>query len=1077
MTEIGPALLVVDDNDDNRFTLTERLKREGYINVACASNGREALELLASRPFDLVLLDITMPEMDGYQVLEEVKANTTLRSIPIVMISAVDEIDSSRRAISAPIAVETSSCCTAVVVARTAGAVATTRSAWRESSSDPSAEGTRRSVIRSTTSPTWRKANTAAAVASTAKVLIPKKAKSKRPRIVVADKRRSSSSLRATTVRRAATSSSRAFRLRRRPITAASISATAAVLAAVPLSAASKSLMSFPLRRSLETLAAVTPEIDEKLRTRFRQRVDEFEGLMDGPKSIPEAREDELAVLAKGGKLLLENEQLSRNLTDAVNQLVAAANRDISEAGREAATVQRYGTGVVLGSAVLSLLSSVLVVWLYVDRSLLARLAGLSQSMLAIAGGNLRAPLPTTGRDEIGRMAKALRLFRDTAVEVEEKNLREVAEARQRLVDAIESISEGFALYDAEDRLVLCNSRYKEILYPGIADAVVPGAQFETIVRKAVKQGLVEDAKDHEEEWVAARLEAHRNPKQTLVQHRSQDRWIQVNERRISGGGTVAVYTDISNLKRHETELEIARDEAMAATQAKSKFLASMSHELRTPLNAILGITEMLQEDANEADQSELVEPLGRVSRAGKHLLKLINEVLDLSKIEAGRMELHTESFDVAGMVKDAAATALPLARKNRNQIVTKCSDDLGSMRGDPLRVRQILLNLLSNACKFTENGQIEIAAEWAKVDEADGVLFTVADTGIGITPQQMTNLFQEFSQADSSTTRKYGGTGLGLAISQRLCRAMGGQITVDSTPGAGTKFIVWLPSAIDAPSTLAEPLIRAEAADDRIRAVSNVVLVVDDDEAARDQMRRFLVREGCDVITAKDGAEGLKLARQMKPGLITLDVMMPGCDGWSVLQDLKADPELANIPVVMLTLTDERNRGYALGAADYLLKPIERDALRKLIAKFTAPGSALRVLIVEDDEDTRKQWRRLLATEGCVVNEAENGRVALERLIHALPDLIILDLIMPEMDGFEFLVELHKQPTFRAVPVVVVTAATLSDEDHRRLSGGVERVLAKAAFSRNELHEELRKTVALYSLARNAPDKDHHDG
>jgi adenylate cyclase len=838
-------------------------------------------------------------------------------------------------------------------------------------------------------------------------------------------------------------------------------------------------LMSFPLRRSLETLAVVTPEIDEKLRTRFRQRVDEFQGLIDGPKSIPKAREDELMVLAKGGKLLVENEQLSRNLTDAVNQLVAAANRDISEAGREAATVQRYGTGVVLGSAVLSLLSSVLVVWLYVDRSLLARLAGLSQSMLAIAGGNLRAPLPATGRDEIGRMAKALRLFRDTAVEVEEKNLRDVAEARQRLVDAIESISEGFALYDAEDRLVLCNSRYKEILYPGIADAVVPGAQFETIVRKAVKQGLVEDAKEHEEEWVAARLEAHRNPKQTLVQHRSQDRWIQVNERRISGGGTVAVYTDISNLKRHETELEIARDEAMAATQAKSKFLASMSHELRTPLNAILGITEMLQEDAKEADQSELVEPLGRVSRAGKHLLKLINEVLDLSKIEAGRLELHTETFDIAGMVKDAAATALPLARTNRNQIIIQCSDDLGNMRGDPLRVRQILFNLLSNACKFTENGQITIAAECAKVDDARGVLFTVADTGIGITPQQMTNLFQEFSQADSSTTRKYGGTGLGLAISQRLCRAMGGQITVDSTPGAGTKFTVWLPSAIDTPSSLAEPLIRAETADDRVRAVSKVVLVVDDDEAARDQMRRFLVREGCDVITARGGAEGLQLARQVKPALITLDVMMPGCDGWSVLQDLKADPELANIPVVMLTLADERNRGYALGAADYLLKPIERDALRKLIAKFgsAAPGSALRVLIVEDDEDTRKQWHRLLATEGCVVEEAENGRVALERIVHALPDLIILDLIMPEMDGFEFLVELHKQSAFRAVPVVVVTAATLSDEDHRRLSGGVERVLAKAAFDRNELHEELRKTVALYSLARNTPVKDPRDG
>ncbi|SEH48595.1 HAMP domain-containing protein [Rhizobium tibeticum] len=834
-------------------------------------------------------------------------------------------------------------------------------------------------------------------------------------------------------------------------------------------------LMSFPMRRSVESLAAVTPEMDEKLRTRFRQRVAEYSALIEGPKSIVQAREEELAVLTDGGKLLVENAQLSRNLTVAVDRLVAAANRDITEAGREAATVQRYGTGVVLGSAVLSLLSSVLIVWLYVDRNLLARLSGLSQSMLAIAGGNLRAPLPATGRDEIGRMAKALLLFRDTAVEVEEKNLREVAEARQRLVDAIESISEGFALYDGEDRLVLCNSRYREILYPGIADAVVPGAQFETIVRKAVEQGLVEDAKGQEEEWLAARLAAHCNPKQTLVQHRSHDRWVQVNERRITGGGTVAVYTDISKLKRHETELEIARDAAMAATQAKSKFLASMSHELRTPLNAILGITEMLQEDASEAGQGELIEPLQRVARAGKHLLKLINEVLDLSKIEAGRLELHVEEFNIAGVVQDAAMTAQPLAQKNRNRIIIRCPDEIGNMRADQLRVRQILLNLLSNACKFTENGKVTIGATCATLDEGDGVIFTVADTGIGMTPEQMANLFQEFSQADSSTTRKYGGTGLGLAISQRLCRAMGGRITVDSTPGSGTRFTVWLPLAIDGTSTQERSSL--VAADNGVRLVSNVVLVVDDDETVRDQLRRFLVREGCDVVTAKDGAEGLNLARQVKPALITLDVLMPGCDGWSVLQELKADPELASIPVVILTMADESNRGDALGAADYMMKPIDRDALQKLITKYwsAARGAALRVLIVEDDENTRQQWRRILSTEGCDVDEAENGRAALDRLIHTPPDLIILDLIMPEMDGFEFLIELRKQPAFKVVPVVVVTAATLDEKEHRRLSGGVERVLAKAAFSRNELHEELRKMVARYIVKRNSPDKDRH--
>ena len=314
-------------------------------------------------------------------------------------------------------------------------------------------------------------------------------------------------------------------------------------------------LMSFPLRRSLGILETSSSEMDERLRTRFRRRVDEFKALLEGPNSIVKAREDELAVLAKGEQLVAENNKLSRTLTAAVDRLVDAAHGDITSAAIEAATVQRYGTGVVLGSALLTLLGSALFVWFYVDRNLLARLTGVSQSMLAIAGGDLRAPLPATGHDEIGRMAEALRFFRDTAVEVEEKNLREVAEARQRLVDAIESISEGFALYDAGDRLVLCNSRYREILYPGIAEIVVPGASFESIIRKAAQCGLVENAKGREEDWIAERLIDHRDLAANLVQRSSPDRWIQVNERRITDGGTVAVYSDITELKQREEKL------------------------------------------------------------------------------------------------------------------------------------------------------------------------------------------------------------------------------------------------------------------------------------------------------------------------------------------------------------------------------------------------------------------------------------------------------------------------------------------------------------------------------------------
>src|SRR5262245_19150247 len=553
-------------------------------------------------------------------------------------------------------------------------------------------------------------------------------------------------------------------------------------------------LIAFSLHRSINVLESVVPDINEKLQTRFERRVAEFNELIDGENSIPKVREEELALLSKGTKLITENERLSRTLTAAVDRLVFSAGHQIAAAGREAATVQRYGTGVVLTSALLSLLSSALVIWFYVDRNLLARLTGVSRSMLAIAGGDLRAPLPETGRDEIGRMAEALRLFRDTAVEVEEKNLREVAEARQRLIDAIESISEGFALYDAEDRLVLCNNRYREILYPGIVDAIIPGERFETVIRQAVRRGLIEDAKDCEEEWIAKRLEYHRSPSGSIMQHRSHDHWIQVNERRITGGGTVAVYSDITPLKRHETELEFARDQAMAATQAKSSFLASMSHELRTPLNAILGIVEMLEEDAQLRDEGELLEPLGRVSRAGRHLLRLINEVLDLSKIEAGRLELQIEDFDIASVIKEVAATVQPLAKKNRNELVIRCPPGIGRLCSDPLRVRQILLNLLSNACKFTEDGRVTLDAERVASGATEEVVFAIADSGIGMSPQETAKLFQEFSQGDSSTTGRYGGTGLGLAISQRLCRMMGGSIAVTSAVGVGSTFTVRLP-------------------------------------------------------------------------------------------------------------------------------------------------------------------------------------------------------------------------------------------------------------------------------------------
>ncbi|MGH6930016.1 MAG: PAS-domain containing protein, partial [Dongiaceae bacterium] len=465
--------------------------------------------------------------------------------------------------------------------------------------------------------------------------------------------------------------------------------------------------------------------------------------------------------------------------------------------------------------------------------------------------------------------------------------------ARNRLSDAIQSISDGFALWDEDGRLVTLNDRCRELLK--LRDRFAVGMEFETLIRAlATRRVRAAANSDDGEAWIAQQLAAHRSAADDEEVQLEDGTWLRFGCHRTHEGGLVTTWADISVLKHRELELadlvanlEVARDQATEASRIKSTFLANMSHELRTPLNAIIGYSEILQEEARDKGLDELLPDIDRIEAAGRHLLGVINDILDLSKIEAGRMDIYLEDIELGTMVEDIRSLVAPLVAKNRNVLDVICPADIGRMRTDLTKVKQGVLNLLSNSSKFTVDGRITLKVWRIAGAGGSNVCFQVSDTGIGMTPAELAKLFQAFAQADTTTTKRFGGTGLGLAITKHFCTMLSGDITVDSEHGKGSTFTITLPDRT-APSVPTGAPIGGQPRVSEAAEGATTVLVVDDDPASLDLLSMTLGKEGYRVIPAKSGEEALEQARAHHPQAVTLDVLMPHMDGWSVLVAMK---------------------------------------------------------------------------------------------------------------------------------------------------------------------------------------------
>ncbi|MEE4188247.1 MAG: ATP-binding protein, partial [Roseobacter sp.] len=653
-----------------------------------------------------------------------------------------------------------------------------------------------------------------------------------------------------------------------------------------------------------------------------------------------------------GNTLLAQARLASDAVDETFTSLVAELSDSADRTSLEATAAARTALYRAVIACIVIMLAGALLTWRAL-RSTLVPLRGISRAISGLISGNRDVELPPEGHDELGQMSQALRALRDSQ-ERREALENEARAQRNTILTAIETIPDGFALYDHDDRLLLFNERFKAI-FAHVGDIIETGTAFEDILRAQVDRDTVDRGELSPQGWISKHLANHKDPAEGRQEVLIGGAWIQVAKRKTPDGGTVAVYSDISDLKQKQAQLEDANRQALAASSAKSQFLASMSHELRTPLNAIIGYSEMLSEDAQDMGFDTATEDLEKIMASGRHLLSLINDVLDLSKIEAGKMEVYIESFDLAELLKEVVSTVAPLIAKNSNTLTLESDFAQGTIETDKTKLRQNLFNLLSNAAKFTENGKITLQVTDVTKHGAPYFRFTVADNGIGMTPEQSDKLFQAFVQADQSTTRNFGGTGLGLAIAQQFTRMMGGHISVHSEEGVGSTFAFDIPAEFQAVNDTPKREMQGPSG-----SVQRSVLIVDDEDDARSAAAEIVRAEGYHVTMACNAEEGLRIARQHIPDAVVLDVIMPERDGWSMLKEMKSDPVLCEVPVILATIVADRDMGLAFGAVAHLTKPVEPS---KLIATLDAiaDGQEKDVLIVDDDVATRNLFRRIL--------------------------------------------------------------------------------------------------------------------